>query len=1126
MKSLILLFVSWLSLSVFGGEIIKNGNFEKGFADWSIWHKDMKDKYVSVEDGALVFTGDPAYKNNNLLNCNQPGLKLEPGKSYFLTGRIKAVNASKNPKKRIQAAIYERGERGKVVKAHVLHLPSDLSQGKWLEFKRSFTTSGNQVNYYQLILFARFPGKDEKIYIDDLSIQPDDPGILKQASGDYIQKMTKQGAKRRRVAERTYVFVRSQLKYNLGRNYLHWWIDRPLFSDRSLRGSHGQVYQVKPKSFLKDIEIVKLYGMDGLGALTCNSGQMINFQLACDVADKSKVKNFLLMPEFYGADLEKYYEGALKRALESDHAFKVKGKVVVGSYVATAWPPAKWTAFISKMKQKYGDKFIFIADIRAGMPVGKVQDGSITLDEIKADQQRIRDYLDVSDGVMFAGANHVRLYGSDNSYGDPVNVAYLRDYLVPLFKSVLAEDKYKDKLLGLSAAVAYINHFGGACKRQSGTKTLRETFATAMNAEPDFIESPEWNEFNENTCFQPTLTRSLSSQRIIRYYCRKMRKLVPDSNPGDNTAIPNLIYSCRRTAILGEKVNIELLNVPDSDLAEKYTVELALKDGSGKIVKKFPPVAFAIRDMKDHTFAIDTAEFAAAQVLVPEIKVTDYKKHNMTFADGLPFLRLSPSWNIDYLEVNQPLRDLAQLKCGFSGKVTGNLIKFTGNVDAKDKIMSVEIVKDGSEVWADDPLREFKNGEYAVFQMTVSNPAPSRLRGKLLFHGVSDFYCRSAGNDNMGQSSAEPDDPNLIPGKNDVTMNIYTCPAPRFLFICVPIRELDRAELEMKANHGNFKLKLKDIMANKVWAKSFKGRFFVRIEPFDKLPDLPMPLKVNQVKFACGLKNTGSFPVYSLRVVTASGKTYRGTPFLPEKYSQAKEVPFRIFSEMQNKPVIVKIPEKAIPDLKYDFNPKYGDMILAAGAPEWSGELGGGFLYGQPFNRGAGISKKVTDGAPDKVKTQEGWVLDFDGKGNYLTFPQETLPRRAFTIDFDIKPASDKDMVLLRCYFHRTMAFSLIIRKGKLFGAFLPKNSPAIYFETGLQVVPEKWSHIKVVNQLDKFIFSVNGKSESFPVTGRPEYYGSLGFGGPAARGAGVPPGTRLFKGLLKNLRIRHASLK
>ena len=157
MRSLLLLLMLLLSSGVISEDIIKNGNFEKGMSNWTVWHKGMDGKYVKItyddksDNKSLTFVGDPDYDLNKILNCNQPYIKLAPSTEYFLTGKVLCKRPGNNPLKRVQAVIVERTNKGKVAASHTLHLPWSSGKGAWAKFKKPFKTSETKVKYYQIV---------------------------------------------------------------------------------------------------------------------------------------------------------------------------------------------------------------------------------------------------------------------------------------------------------------------------------------------------------------------------------------------------------------------------------------------------------------------------------------------------------------------------------------------------------------------------------------------------------------------------------------------------------------------------------------------------------------------------------------------------------------------------------------------------------------------------------------------------------------------------------------------------------------------------------------------------------------------------------------------------------------
>jgi hypothetical protein len=60
----------------------------------------------------------------------------------------------------------------------------------------------------------------------------------------------------------------------------------------------------------------------------------------------------------------------------------------------------------------------------------------------------------------------------------------------------------------------------------------------------------------------------------MRYYTEKLKGGKDFSLPGDDVDTPNLILSSRKSLVLGERLKIELLNVPDNNKNKKYNALL------------------------------------------------------------------------------------------------------------------------------------------------------------------------------------------------------------------------------------------------------------------------------------------------------------------------------------------------------------------------------------------------------------------------------------------------------------------------------------------------------------------------------------------------------------------------
>jgi hypothetical protein len=169
--------------------------------------------------------------------------------------------------------------------------------------------------------------------------------------------------------------------------------------------------------------------------------------------------------------------------------------------------------------------------------------------------------------------------------------------------------------------------------------------------------------------------------------------------------------------------------------------------------------------------------------------------------------------------------------------------------------------------------------------------------------------------------------------------------------------------------------------------------------------------------------------------------------------------------------------------------------------------------------------KGVYNMAPEWVYEDGSTCLKFNGKGNYVQFPVEVLPRLSgFTISFDIKPLSSKEQILLRCANKKRLSsLSLKLKDSMLVATY--RHIAKKYINpwwvkekdiiSKLKVKPNQWAHIKIVYNQKEFVFSVNKKeSQPIPCAGPGYHIGFLSFGG---------AGDDWFCGYLKSLSIHHA---
>jgi len=938
-------------------------------------------------------------------------------------------------------------------------------------------------------------------------------------------------SKRKRIADRTYFFGRSQTQYNLYRNYLnnhhiYKWNDRPLFYNRDFWHGEDKKYEAFKDSILRDIEIIKSYGLDGLASLV-HDGEFcqISRNLVYDVYDQIPPQDIKPLLEVTGGSLKecrtrKEKSSLIKfigRALKCPSAFRINGKVMVTSYVADLASPEQLRDGLDYAHKIYGDKFVFIADIRIpkavhlkNWPAFEIafdkNHGKMPVVEIEAFKSYLRSYLDVCDGIMFVGSNHLAL----NHF---FNEKFYREFLIPCFTSVLAEPKYQNKYLGLSASVGYVNPFSGIVKLHDGTRQLRQSLQAAIDANPDFIVMPEWNEVNENTSLQPTILSSKSSQRILKYYTSKNKGLKLKPNPGDNPLMPDLIISTPAAVKLGDRLFIELLNIPDSNIKEIYKVDVSLVDEKGKVVKQFPTQSLDASIMQEKRLYFPTEKLGDSLAVYPRVKIKT-SSHNFSFNEGLYPVRVRPTWNWNYCSVRQPLQDIAHMtECKFNISQKSGKVFFTGSIKCDEPIATAELLEDETEMFAVDPKREYKlNKNEALIGINWnSRPDINTAKAEVTIE-VENGEIRYMENRHRG-IGAFFEEPLIRTGKSSARLPYYrqNCKRRRGGYFIITNKNKAILKVTVKAIGQTFSIPVKQIEEAGVYTKQFpiKG-VMLRFEVANRLIDTPM-LNKPEANFETNIVPLNKNSVFHLRIVTKSGKIYRSHPLTITSSSAKSYTKLPVFSESEKKVIPVKVNSKSIPEINYIFTPRHGNALTNSYGYNWNAELAGGSAYGGPANRSR---LRLNLPGPTWEKKDGIFCLKFNGKNNYLWFPHAVIPLRSgFTVTFEVYPESEKNQVLLNAL----KGPRLTLIKGELVLNCSTEGRKYPQMKTGLKLLLKQWSCITLIYYPGKgFYVKVNGKSSSLlPFKGRFHgLYKQVVFG--------CVGRSLFFEGLLRSFRVVH----
>lgn len=917
-----------------------------------------------------------------------------------------------------------------------------------------------------------------------------------------------------RKLAKTYIFPRIQIKYSLFMNYYSahvrdLWIERPLFFNRELTaGTKEFKMEGNLASFKKNAEIVSTY-LDGFSILATSESYLERTLAAMRYADKLDLKNFII-PEISPAvisigknaknsqDYDFIYT-IIKVAEKSPSAFRINDKVVLSSYGADIITPDEWIPIIKEMKKQTDGRLIFMAEIREDFYKANLayrrSGGKISTEALMEMKDFIRSYLDVADGMLFAGCNHL-VDDSNEMASYKFGDEFYKNILIPSIISVFNEPKYKSKYLGLSAAKGYFYKLRAAGgQNEAGTLTLRQSMEAALGAKPDFIIMPEWNEANENTHIEPTIYDSLSTGRIINHY-----RNAP-TMAGDNQNLPDLIISYRSELVYGETLLIELLNLPDPGyLDHTIKIELCLKNNSGKVLKCFAPLMLNNREMDVKYIKIPVDNFSNERVLIPELSV--FRNGKMQLIEGLSCVMLKTPPNMNKKYVKQPIRDLCVIKqAEFQWKDNEDIGEVKGLLETASSLSTVELLENNIPVAAVDINKEYQcTADETLLRFSWNSRANSNQTTSCVIKPLTGTIT-PVSKTYIAMSNSKKAQTNK--SGNAIHKNlIFTTRIDEFFF-----KASKNAELEVWVDKQNIKMPVANITKFGMFRKVFSNDNTIAVEEVRRLPEVPYPVNQKRVEFNLSAKTIFPSPIYTIRAITTDGKIFRSKPYYPEKLS-GKKISLNAWSYSEQKVVALDVPLEYGHNITYDFTPDAGDVLPTIPSYRFLyGKLGGSDVWNKPFNESGAVS------APAWKMVNDKSVLQFDGIGNYLILPNALISEQSFTLAFSIMPQSDSKQTVMQTYSSPHPGFQLVLQDGSLSGYFLNREGKSFKFETKARLQTGKWNDIKIYYDMKNISLAINdAKPESFECSGILYNQPCLVFGGsyPAK-------GSTRFKGLLKS---------
>lgn len=462
------------------------------------------------------------------------------------------------------------------------------------------------------------------------------------------------------TTRRTRIFIRSQLKYGLERDdYLHSWYERPLHQDTTYatRAPNGGRF-LNDLSWRKQVEIGRLMKIDGFGVFLSMTGR--DEIIAQSVKPGAEAT---IMVEMSRRDEAKGIEHCVElagRALAMPNSFRIGGRVILTRYVSVPSEDPKSLDFFPKLKKALDARYG--ADRFALMPyAGFIRHRDRPLSTpaaVERTRENIRGILRRTDGLYYTlTAASCNTNPAESRRYNPV---FHDTVVAPIVKSVMAEPEFKGKLLGMGIRQAHENSYRWSTfgTDSIGTRTLRDSMSSVALMRPDFILCPEWDEQNENTHFRPITSNGHVTQRIMRYWADTFAGRAPEVFPGDDTSIPNLVVSYRKSIQAGDRAEVEVVNIPDGTArAAAYSVSFRWRTPDGRTVREYPAQTLDAKRIGAVWFNCSAADLLSAHVLLPELTVSDGSNAPRTFGRGMWPLNVEANRNLDVKWVKNALRE-------------------------------------------------------------------------------------------------------------------------------------------------------------------------------------------------------------------------------------------------------------------------------------------------------------------------------------------------------------------------------------------------------------------------------------------------------------------------------------
>lgn len=886
-----------------------------------------------------------------------------------------------------------------------------------------------------------------------------------------------------RILPETQVFIQTQLypHREQSRGFLGKYVTQPLYVLQELPEDpnrdgipefpHWGTFSSQA-DYDTTLSLVRQYGVDGI-ALFVDSRPKRFFTAGadCPVPDV-KVAPMII---FWDKNVSNEF-ARIRTVLSNPRAPKVGEKFLCMTYGSGRNTPEELAAKIAAVKREFGDRFVFFAESSQITDNGGAlhQNGGVLPERnVRRMKDLARRYLRAADGIQVSSVGFVGVM----DHGERVFDTVFYRAMLKVLREVLDEPEFRGKkYLSSGAGLGHMNAYRvGHSLAEDGTRTLRASMETSLEAEPDFILMPEWDELNENTCLCPTLYGARTTMRIMRYYMAQIKRRPLEPMPGDDASVPNLVVSYRKSLDPGERLNVEVLNVPDGTRRGKLEAAVELLDENNAVLCSFQPRTLDEETLDEVRFEAGTAALPGAPRAVRvRLVLSKDGRPLATYLDGFHPVDLQPGGSFNHICAKQPLRDLAPSAKVVAGYRNG---RFAAKVSCAEPIRYAMVCGNGWIQYVkgktDSPVNRFReDSEHAVFSIDIfqlSNRMRRKEPLKFRLEGVSEANWRYWHTYRDG---------------TDYDLDFICDGAGPTLYLRIPKSDLAAAHLTLDCGAAfHERLALKKVFDLGAFSVGRGGESLqVTLARFGLQAGYPHALDDGRCELVVPVVADRPSMMYHLQFVTMSGRTWFSRPFVVEPPTAA--VPVRVFDCAAERMTDLKLPASRVPTMAWDFSPDAGNVLRTTdGYRHWWGFLGGAQSSASLWNRGKkqeGVfDHSAISGEPVPARRQEAdgtWSLVFDGKDDFASFPVGTISSyAASTISLRVFPErTDVEETILST--RGSVQYLTNGPDGVMVGTAEMEDFRRTMHKTGLKLIPGQWNQIVLRLDGETLTVSVNGR--------------------------------------------------